>query len=61
MTKTDEKNYVKDKAKNNPYDFKPNDRVRIVQAKEPFSKRWNKVSKEGYIVDSKAGNQFTLC
>lgn len=60
ITKTDENNYVKDKAKNNPYDFKPNDRVRIVQAKEPFSKRRNKVSKEAYIVDSKAGNQFII-
>ena len=60
MTKTDEKNYVKNKSQNNPYDFKPNDRVRVVQAKEPFSKRRNKVSKEAYIVDSKAGNQFII-
>ena len=60
MTKTDEDNYVKNKAKNNPYDFKPNDRVRIVQAKEPFNKHRNKVSKEAYIVDSKAGNQFII-
>ena len=60
ITKIDEKNYIKNKYNNNPYDFKPNDRVRIVQAKEPFSKRRNKVSKEAYIVDSKAGNQFII-
>ncbi len=60
MTKEDEKEYVKTKSHNNPYDFKPNDRVRIIQAKEPFAKRRNKVSKEAYIVDSKAGNQFII-
>lgn len=60
MTEKDEKEYVKTKSQNNPYDFKPNDRVRIIQAKEPFSKRRNKVSKEAYIVDSKAGNQFII-
>ncbi len=60
MTEKDEKEYVKTKSQNNPYDFKPNDRVRIIQAKEPFSKRRNRVSKEAYILDSKAGNQFII-
>ncbi|KAK8857693.1 hypothetical protein M9Y10_016101 [Tritrichomonas musculus] len=60
MTKEDEKEYIKTKSHNNPYDFKPNDRVKIIQAKEPFAKRRNKVSKEAYIVDSKAGKQFII-
>ena len=60
ITKENEDAYIKTKSQNNPYDFKPNDKVRIVQAKEPFSKRRNKVSKEAYIVDSKAGNQFIV-
>ena len=34
MTEKDEKEYVKTKSQNNPYDFKPNDRVRIIQAKK---------------------------
>ncbi len=60
IKKKDEENYIKTKSQNNPYDFKSGDKVRIVQAKEPFSKRRNKVSKEAYIVDSKDGNQFII-
>ena len=60
MTEKDEEQYIKTKSNNNPYDFQPNDKVRIIQAKEPFSKRRNKVSKEAYIVDSKVGNQFIV-
>ena len=60
MTEKDEKEYINTKSQINPYDFQPNDRVRIIQAKEPFSKRRNRVSKEAYIVDSKAGNQFIV-
>lgn len=60
MTHEDEMEYVGKKQQINPYDFKPGERVRIVQAKEPFSKRRNRVSKEAYIVDSVAGNQFLI-
>lgn len=60
MTKRDEDKYVQKKVQLNPYNFKQGERVRIVQAKEPFSKRRNRVSKEAYIVDSKAGNQFLV-
>ena len=44
----------------NSFTIKANDRVRIVLANEPFSKKRNKVSKESYIVDSKSGNQFIV-
>ena len=60
ITKEDEKEYIKRKSKNNPYNFQPNDKVRIVQAKEPLAKNRNKVSKNAYVVDSKAGNQFII-
>ena len=60
MTKEDEKEKVKTRSQNNPYDFKPNNRVRIIQAKKPFAICRNKDSKEAYIVDSKAGNQFII-
>ena len=60
ITKEDELNYIQMKTKINPYDFETNDRVRIILANEPFSKKRNKVSKESYIVDSKSGNQFLV-
>ena len=60
ITKEDELNYIQTKTKINPYNFEPNERVRIVLANEPFSKKRNKVSKESYIVDSKSGNQFIV-
>ena len=60
ITKQYEKEYIKKKSQNNPYDFKEDDRVRIVLAKEPLSKNRNRVSKDAYIVDSKAGNQFIV-
>ena len=60
ITEEDETKYIAKKSKINPYEFESGDKVRIVQAKEPFSKRRNKVSKEAYIIDSKAGNQFIV-
>ena len=60
ITEKFEKKYIEKKSQNNPYDFKPNDKVRIVQAKEPLAKNRNRVSKNAYVVDSKAGNQFIV-
>ncbi len=60
ITKDDELNYIQKKTKINPYHFEPDEKVRIVLANEPFSKKRNKVSKESYIVDSKSGNQFIV-
>ena len=60
ITKQYEKEYIKKKSQNNPYNFQPEDRVRIVQAKEPLAKNRNRVSRNAYIVDSKAGNQFIV-
>lgn len=60
ITKDDELTYINTKSSINPYDFKTNDRVRIVLADEPFSKIRNRVSKEAYIIDSKSGNQFII-
>ena len=60
ITKEDELNYIQTKTKINPYNFHPNERVRIVLANEPFSRKRNNVSKKSYIVDSKSGNQFIV-
>ena len=60
ITTAYEKEYIKKKSQNNPYNFESGDRVRIVQAKEPLSKHRNRVSKNAYEVDSKAGNQFMV-
>ena len=60
MTEEDEINYIKSKSKSNPYKFDENERVRVVLAKEPFSKRRNKVSNVAYTIDSKSGNQFII-
>ena len=60
ITEEDEIKYIKSKLGKNPYHFETGDKVRIVKAKEPLSKRRNRVSKEAYIVDSKSGNQFLV-
>ncbi len=60
MTIDDELDYIKTKSSINPYDFKTNDRVRVVLDNDPFSKKRHRVSKEAYIVDSKSGNQFII-
>ena len=60
ITKEDEQEYITKQHDNNPYDFKPNDRVRIVKAKEPLSKKRSNLTKEVYIVDSRDGNQFIV-
>ena len=60
ITKNDELEYISSKTQINPYNFKADEKVRIVLANEPFSKKRNKISKEAYIVDSKSGNQFVV-
>ena len=63
ITENDEMEYIKKMSKNNPYDYKPDDRVRIVNIDGPSwakAKRRSRVSKEAYIVDSKIGNQFMI-
>ena len=60
ITEQDELKYIQTKSTENPYDFKPNDKVRIVLAKEPFSKNRQNVTKDYYIVTGKKGNQFKV-
>ena len=59
----DELKYILKMSKNNPYDYKPDNRVRIVNTDVPSygkTKRGSLVSKEAYILDSKIGNQFMI-
>ena len=60
FTEEDEKRYIKEKSQINPYDFKANEKVRLVFEKSPFSKKRKNVSKVNYIIDSKSGNQFLI-
>ena len=60
ITEEDEQEYINKQTNNNPYDFKPDDKVRIVKAKEPLAKKRTNLSKDVYIVDSKSGNQFIV-
>lgn len=60
ITNEDEIQYIKDKSQNNPYNFQPGERVRIINEKNPLSKKRSNATKESYIVDSKSGNQFII-
>ena len=61
FTEEDEKEYIqKKKVDLNPYDFKPGEKVRIVEGKSPFEKKRANVSKEAYTVDSYSGNMFKV-
>ena len=60
ITEQDEQNYIQTKSINNPYDFIPGDKVRVVLEPNPLSKKRSRVSKEAYLIDSKTGNQFLI-
>lgn len=61
FTSSDEKEYIqKKKSDENPYDFKPGEKVSIVAGKSPFDKKRSNVSKVAYTVDSYAGNLFRV-
>ena len=60
ITKEDEQEYINKQHNNNPYDFKPDDKVRIVKAKEPLAKKRTNLTKDVYVVDSKSENQFVV-
>ena len=60
ITSKDEDKYIKNKAQNNPYNFKQYDRVRLVEDKNPLGKHRSNVSKTAYEVDSRVGNEFII-
>ena len=61
FTPSDEKEYIqKKKTDENPYDFKPGEKVSIVVGKSPFDKKRSNTSKVAYTVDSYAGNLFRV-
>lgn len=61
FTPSDEKEYIqKKKTDENPYDFKPGEKVSIVVGKSPFDKKRSNTSKVAYTVDSYTGNLFRV-
>ena len=60
FTDEDERKYIEQQNQNNPYDFQPNEKVRVVLDSNPFAKKRSKVSKVSYIIDSRVGNQFLI-
>ena len=60
FTEEDEQKYIKAQEQVNPYNFKPNDRVRLVLDKNPLQKNRTNLSKVSYNIDSLAGNQFVI-
>lgn len=60
-TPSNEKEYIqKKKTDENPYDFKPGEKVSIVVAKSLFDKKRSNTSKVAYTVDSRSGNLFRV-
>lgn len=60
FTDEDEQKYIEQQNQNNPYDFQPDEKVRIVLDSNPFAKKRSKVSKVSYVIDSRVGNQFLI-
>lgn len=60
MTNADEARYIATIASDDPYHYQPGDRVRVVAEPSPLGKKRSQVSKEAYVVDSRAGNQFLI-
>ena len=60
FTEEDEQEYIKSREQINPYNFQPNERVRLVLDKNPLQKHRTNLSKVSYIIDSRAGNQFII-
>ena len=60
FTDEDEQKYIEQQNQNNPYDYQPNERVRVVLDSNPFAKKRSKLSKVSYIIDSRVGNQFLI-
>ena len=60
FTEEDEKEYIKSQAQVNPYNFQPNERVRLILDKNPLQKNRTNLSKVSYVIDSLSGNQFII-
>lgn len=60
FTDEDEQEYIKNQVQNNPYDFQPGQRVRLILDKNPLRKVRTNLSKVSYIIDSRVGNQFII-
>ena len=60
ITEKDELEYIQTKSSENPYDFKPNDKVQVVLEKEPFGKNRRNVSENYYIIKNRKGNLFKI-
>ena len=60
FTDEDERKYIEQQNQNNPYDFQPNEKVRVVLDSNPFAKKRSNVSKVSYVIDSRVGNQFLI-
>ena len=60
FTEEDEQEYIRSQDQFNPYNFQPNERVRLVLDKNPLQKNRTNLSKVSYIIDSRVGNQFII-
>ena len=61
FTPDDELRYIEKMSRQaNPYKFNPGESVRVVLNQNPLTKKRTNLSKESYLIDSKAGNQFVI-
>ena len=60
FTEEDEQEYIRSQSQVNPYNFQPNERVRLILDKNPLQKNRTNLSKVSYIIDSRVGNQFII-